>query len=149
MGTFLIIFTVLLSLFAIFGSTIMVNYSAHPYYKKTYDLLVSGEYVYKWSGQRQYYFIHKDETNIYTDDDIVFFDNVIGNISIKLFGYNKYIHGGSLTYLDPYTWYWSKKIWKWYDSNKVNFNNDLTKKNDVSSKETPTFASDNLTHYKD
>jgi len=82
MGTFLIIFTVLLSLFAIFGSTIMVNYSAHPYYKKTYDLLVSGEYVYKWSGQRQYYFIHKDETNIYTDDDIVFFDNVIGNRSI-------------------------------------------------------------------
>lgn len=141
------ILTILIVFFVLCLSTIVVNYPRYSYYKKTYDALVSGEYVYSWSGHNQFYFIHKNETDIFSGNGIIFFDNP-DKRDIKLLGYLNYIHGGTLTYMDPYTWFWSKKIWKWYDSNSQSFNDDLTKKNENVSKETPTSASDNLQHYK-
>jgi hypothetical protein len=86
----------------------------YQFYKPTYDAIVNSSYVRdrNLSSDNTIYFRRSDNTDPFTDDEIIFFD--AGKGSIKLLtgkrSISAYIHEASFTFLDPYTLYWRKKI---------------------------------------
>jgi len=94
--------------------TMTVNSSSYKYYRVTYFAILNCIYVMKRNSYNQQTYHRPNETNPYTNDEIIFFLNGYGEVdSIKLLSRlseNHYIHdkGGS----DLYARYWFKKIMK-------------------------------------
>jgi len=94
--------------------TMTVNSKDYKYYKTTYFAILNCTYVMTRNSYNQQTYHKPDETNQYTNDEIIFFLNGHGEVdSIKLLtrpSDNHYIHdkGGS----DLYARYWFKKILK-------------------------------------
>jgi hypothetical protein len=92
--------------------TMTVNSSSYKYYKATYVAIANLDYVMVRNSYYQLTYHRPQETNPYTNDEIIFFMNRHGEVdSIKLLtrpSDNHYIHskGGS----DLYAKYWFKKI---------------------------------------
>jgi hypothetical protein len=86
----------------------------YQFYKPTYDAIVNGSYVRdrNLSSDSTIYFRRPDNTDPFTDNEIIFFGD--GKGSIKLLtgkrNISAYIHEASFTFFDPYTLYWRKKI---------------------------------------
>ena len=93
--------------------TMSVNSSSYKYYKVTYFAILNCTYVMVRNSFNQETYHKPDETNPYTNDEIIFFLKNGEVFDIKLLtrpGDNHYIHdkGGS----DLYARYWFKKILK-------------------------------------
>jgi len=107
-GTFVFI----LSIITIVSMT--VNYKNYKYYRVTYYAIRNCNYVMVRNSYNQQTYHRPQETNPYTNDEIIFFLNRCNEVdSIKLLSRpseNHYIHdkGGS----DLYAKYWFKKILK-------------------------------------
>ena len=92
----------------------IVNSSSYKYYRVTYCAIKNSNYVMVRNSYNQQTYHRPEETNPYTNDEIIFFLNTNGEVdSIKLLtrpSDNHYIHdkGGS----DLYARYWFKKILK-------------------------------------
>jgi len=92
--------------------TMTVNSKDYKYYKTTYFAILNCTYVMVRNSSNQLTYHRPEETNPYTNDEIIFFMNRHGEVdSIKLLtrpSDNFYIHnqGGS----DLYAKYWFKKI---------------------------------------
>jgi hypothetical protein len=95
-------------------STFLTLRQYYQFYKPTYDAIVNGSYVWdrKFSTDSTIYLRRPDNTDPFTDEEIIFFN--AGKGSIKLLtskrNISAYIHEASFTFLDPYTLYWRKKI---------------------------------------
>jgi len=91
--------------------TMIVNSKDYKYYKTTYFAILNCTYVMVRNSYNQQTYHRPDETNPYTNDEIIFFLNDGEVNSIKLLSRGlHYIHdkGGS----DLYARYWFKKIMK-------------------------------------
>ena len=94
--------------------TMTVNSKNYKYYRVTYYAIKNCNYVMVRNSYNQQTYHRTDETNPYSNDEIIFFLNTYGEVdSIKLLtrpSDNHYIHskGGS----DLYARYWFKKIMK-------------------------------------
>ena len=106
--------------------TMTVNSKDYKYYKTTYFAILNCTYVMVRNSSNQLTYHRPEETNPYTNDEIIFFMNRHGEVdSIKLLtrpSDNHYIHdkGGS----DLYARYWFKKILKVRE--KYNYSHWLT-----------------------
>lgn len=111
----------------IFSSvTMAVNSSGYKYYKKTFQALSNAEYrlaFRRYSGD-MVIFVDDLDKNQFIRNEIILFENGFG--SIKLLGSYNYIHTGTSLFFDPYTYYWYKKIQKWYFEHK-----EILKKEEV------------------
>jgi len=94
--------------------TMTVNSSSYKYYRVTYYAIKNCNYVMVRNSYNQQTYHRPQETDPYTNDEIIFFLNRNGEVDdIKLLSRpseNHYIHdkGGS----DLYARYWFKKILK-------------------------------------
>ncbi len=94
--------------------TMTVNSSSYKYYRVTYYAIKNCNYVMIRNSYNQQTYHRPQETDPYTNDEIIFFLNRNGEVDdIKLLSRpseNHYIHdkGGS----DLYARYWFKKILK-------------------------------------
>jgi hypothetical protein len=94
--------------------TMTVNSSSYKYYRVTYYAIKNCNYVMVRNSYNQQTYHRPQETDPYTNDEIIFFLNRNGEVDdIKLLSRpsdNHYIHdkGGS----DLYAKYWFKKIMK-------------------------------------
>jgi len=106
--------------------TMTVNSSSYKYYRVTYYAIRNCNYVMVRNSSNQLTYHRPEETNPYTNDEIIFFLNRHGEVTdIKLLtrpSDNHYIHdkGGS----DLYARYWFKKILKVRE--KYNYSHWLT-----------------------
>ena len=89
--------------------TMIVNSPSYKYYKITYFAILNCTYVMVRNSYNQQTYHRTDETNPYTNDEIIFFlkDGKVADIKLLSRGLH-YIHdkGGS----DLYAKYWFKKI---------------------------------------
>ena len=93
--------------------TMTVNSKDYKYYKTTYFAILNCTYVMTRNSYNQQTYHKPDETNPYTNDEIIFFLNGGEVDSIKLLSRpneNHYIHSKGGT--DLYARYWFKKILK-------------------------------------
>ena len=91
--------------------TMIVNSKDYKYYKTTYFAILNCTYVMVRNSYNQQTYHRPDETNPYTNDEIIFFLSGGEVNSIKLLSRGlHYIHdkGGS----DLYSRYWFRKIMK-------------------------------------
>ncbi len=92
--------------------TMTVNSSSYKYYRVTYYAIKNCNYVMVRNSFNQQSYTRPQETNLFTNDEIIFFLNRNGEVDdIKLLSRpseNHYIHskGG----IDLYAKYWFKKI---------------------------------------
>lgn len=91
--------------------TMIVNSPSYKYYKTTYFAILNCTYVMVRNSYNQQTYHRTDETNPYSNDEIIFFlkDGEVADIKLLSRGLH-YIHdkGGS----DLYSRYWFKKILK-------------------------------------
>jgi len=101
--------------------SILVLSNDYKYYKLTYEALKNGKYVFNYEyGNLVHFKRPEDPNNIYTYDEIVFFEDN----SIKLLGKGShYIHNQFYSWINPYTMYYHRKIMKWFNENKHTFVN--------------------------
>ena len=94
---------------------ITVNLRYYRLYRKTFETISTGKYLINEAFKPMAVFMDPKDSSIASDSDkiIIFEDG-----SIKLLGHMNYIHLNSLMFLDPYTYYWHKRINKWYDENE-------------------------------
>lgn len=114
----MICFLVILGVLWAVGSLVQVD--CFSYYGKTYNRLVNGTVVLDYSFGRQYYFCNPSDKGKYSSD-IVVFTNPDGTLKDVKVGPWKYIHGGLLSYMSPYTLYWLFKYKNWFEENKAEF----------------------------
>jgi hypothetical protein len=103
---------ILIIITSMIASANLVLFKDFYHYKKTYEALVSGEYVYNehLSGCGVHYFTN---TNDY--DRILYFTD---DSSIKLVN-GGYLHNNFVTNFSPYSLYWYKKLNRWFKNNLV------------------------------
>lgn len=130
-ATAILLSTLVTSAFMILLSSLMncINYKK---YKKSYNLLESGEYGFNWRGDNMYFFSRKDligkfsSINNHSDLSLVVTLDKKGKVeTIRLPSYGGefgFIHLNLLiTLLDPYTMHYAKKFKKWFEANKSTF----------------------------
>jgi len=99
-------------LIIVIGVNMSVNWKNYKYYRLTYCAIKNCNYVMVSNSFHQQSYLRPQETNLYTNDEIIFFLNSKGEVDdIKLLSRpseNHYIHskGG----IDLYARYWFKKI---------------------------------------
>ncbi len=114
-------FVFMLSIITITSMT--VNYKNYKYYRVTYYAIRNCNYIMVRNSFNQQSYLRPQETNLFTNDEIIFFLNRNGGVDdIKLLSRpseNHYIHskGG----IDLYARYWFKKI----INAKDKYNNEL------------------------
>ena len=121
MHIFIISLIILLVAYFIFTlATVITLYPNYKNYKLTYNSLVKGEQPFNYSYGGLYYFSSNvEESSYFNQEVVIFFEE---DKDIKLLGYNSYIHN-CFNMVDPYTYYWHRKLWKWFNDNKINFKN--------------------------
>jgi hypothetical protein len=92
-------------------------------FKKTYQALISGDYVFTAHDEiNNHYYFTKDGIDLSaswcTGKLIAFYPD---DGAIKLLGHGNYAHIGLLNYFNPYALYWIKKLMRWFEENKNNF----------------------------
>ena len=103
--------------------TMSVNSKSYKYYRVTYYAIKNCNYIMVRNSFYQQSYLRPQETNLFTNDEIIFFLNRNGEVDdIKLLSIpseNHYIHskGG----IDLYARYWFKKI----INAKDKYNNEL------------------------
>jgi len=101
-------------------ATILTLSHNYKNYKLTYDALFKGSMVFEYTYGGLYYFSSNTEkVPSRNKEEIVFFED---EKNIKLLGNNKYLHRCFIKF-DPYSYYWHRKLWKWFNENKLNFKN--------------------------
>ena len=116
-------------LFIMMSITVLMNRYKYPMCRQTYNGLVTGKYqLIKSTAERELVrFTTHDSENppLFDDEEIILFDYGKGSIKLSSPKRNPcYLHSGSLTYLDPMSYYWYLKIHRWWEENKYYISRD-------------------------
>lgn len=123
--------TTVIGLFVFLGASVLASMltlsSNWSSYKKTYDMLKRGEIIFHWCTPNDFYYFGTPENRASLTGfvrnrgkEVIFFEDG----SIKLVGEGNYIHTSFYTYFDLYTVYWLRKLTRWFEANRKNFENE-------------------------
>lgn len=114
----MIYFLIILAVLWTIGSIVQID--CFSYYEKTYNRLVNETAVFDYVSGRLYFFCNPSDKGNYASD-IVIFTNSDGTLDDVKVGPMKYIHGGLLAWMSPYSLYWFYKYKTWFEQNKDKF----------------------------
>lgn len=101
-------------------SSSLIQVDCYSYYKSTYHNLTNGNLVFDYQYGGLYYFCNPNEKGKHKHEVIIFTNDNKTFRSVKVGPY-KYIHGGLLTWVSPYTLYYHIQYRIWFEKNKERF----------------------------